>query len=140
MPLYGDGTNVRDWLFVKDLADGIVLALEKGRTPEAYNFSALDEHTNLDVVRRVCQHLDRLYPLAAPHARHIKFVADRPGHDVRYALSSAKARQELGWQRKTNFEAGLAATVDWYSRNPDWTERILLAGYSLRRLGLPTAI
>ena len=140
MPVYGDGTNVRDWLFVKDLADGIVLALEKGRMREAYNFSAQDEHTNLDVVRRVCHHLDRLCPPAAPHGRLIKFVADRPGHDVRYALSSTKARQELGWEPKTGFEAGLAETAEWYFQNADWTERILSTGYSLRRLGLSTAI
>lgn len=139
MPIYGDGTNVRDWLYVEDLADGIVLALEKGRIAEAYNFSGNNERENLEVIHILCKHLDRLSPRGSPHSRLIKFVADRPGHDHRYAVSSLKAQRELGWTPKTPFEDGLGQTVAWYCRNADWIERILSDGYSLRRRGLPAS-
>ena len=137
MPLYGDGTNIRDWLYVKDLAEGIVLALENGRVGEAYNFSGRNERRNLEVIRLLCKQLDRLAPDGSPHHRLVKFVADRPGHDERYAVSSLKAERDLGWNPKTKFEDGLKETVSWYFENADWNERILSSGYALRRLGAP---
>lgn len=139
MPVYGDGTNIRDWLYVKDLSGGIVLALEKGRVAEAYNFSGQNERTNLQVIDGLCEQLDEMSPVGAPHNRLIKFVADRPGHDTRYAVSSLKALRELGWMPKTKFDEGLRETAGWYLGNAAWNEKILSGGYALQRLGNPLA-
>jgi dTDP-glucose 4,6-dehydratase len=137
MPLYGDGSNVRDWLYVEDLAEGITLALEKGRVAETYNFAAKNERKNREVLELLCERLDGLLPLNAPHARLIQLVPDRPGHDKRYAVSPEKATRELGWCSRTTFETGLALTVKWYLANSDWNDRILAAGFSPGRIELP---
>lgn len=136
MPLYGDGSHVRDWLFVEDLVEGIVLALERGRVGEAYNFAGRNERQNRAVLELLCQLLDRLSPTNSPHSRLIQLVRDRPGHDRRYAVSDAKARKELGWQATMPFDKGLAITVKWYLENFGWSEEILAAGYKPIRIGL----
>jgi dTDP-glucose 4,6-dehydratase len=117
LPVYGDGRNVRDWIYVDDQCRAIWLAYEKGRSGEAYNIGARNERQNLDVVRSL------LDALGKPHDL-IKFVADRPGHDRRYAIDPAKAETELGWSPSTTWEEGLRKTIDWYRENQPWVEHI----------------
>jgi dTDP-glucose 4,6-dehydratase len=127
LPVYGDGGNIRDWIQVQDHCEGILLALEKGRRGETYCFGGNAERNNLDVVRTICQHLDKLRPRAdgKPHDSGIQFVKDRLGHDRRYAIDDSKAVQELGFKRRHNFESGLADTVRWYLENTAWVEAVL---------------
>jgi len=141
LPVYGKGDNIRDWLFVEDHARALILVLNKGRLGEVYNIGGNAERRNIDVVRQVCGLLDALLPDAAhrPHADLIAFVADRPGHDKRYAIDSSKIRAELGWQPLESFESGLDKTVRWYLANTEWWERILSGVYRTERLGLVTA-
>jgi dTDP-glucose 4,6-dehydratase len=118
LPVYGDGRNVRDWLYVADHCDAVRLVLEKGKVGETYNIGGENEQANIDVVRTICMHLDRLRPLAAAsHAGLIRYVTDRPGHDRRYAMSIAKIRRELGWRPRESFETGMEKTVRWYIDN-----------------------
>jgi len=119
LPMYGDGKNVRDWLFVRDHCDAIRTVLAKGKPGETYNIGGANELTNLEVVRTICRIIDEVRPETAPHERQIKFVADRPGHDRRYAMNISKIRRELGWQPKESFETGLEKTVQWYLANLD---------------------
>ena len=115
LPVYGDGLNLRDWLYVLDHCDAIRAALEKGRPGETYNIGGVGEKTNLEVVKALCALLDEARPRSSGrHEDLISFVADRPGHDRRYAIDASKARRELGWRPKENFESGLRKTVDWY--------------------------
>jgi len=115
LPLYGDGRNVRDWLYVTDHCEALRLVLEKGRLGETYNIGGAAERANLDVVNALCAALDEARPRkAGRHADLISFVKDRPGHDLRYAMDSSKIRRELGWQPRESFESGLAKTVRWY--------------------------
>jgi dTDP-glucose 4,6-dehydratase len=138
MPVYGKGLNRRDWLHVEDHVRGLCLALAKGRPGEKYNFGAAAERSNIEVVRTICAILDRLRPAAdgTAHERLIEFVADRPGHDQRYAIDAARARRELGWQAEEAFGSGLEKTVRWYLDNRDWHERALAGRYGGERLGL----
>jgi dTDP-glucose 4,6-dehydratase len=129
LPVYGDGLNVRDWLYVGDHCIGIRAALAKGRPGETYNIGGNSEKTNLDVVNTLCVIMDELRPGTAPHAKLIQFVKDRPGHDKRYAIDAAKIRDELGWTPAENFSAGLRKTVQWYLNHPDWTESINSGAY-----------
>jgi dTDP-glucose 4,6-dehydratase len=122
LPVYGDGRNVRDWIYVDDHCRAIWLAYEKGRSGEAYNIGARNERQNLDVVRSL------LDALGKPHDL-IKFVADRPGHDRRYAIDPAKAETELGWSPSTTWEEGLRKTIDWYRENQPWVEHIRTGTY-----------
>lgn len=135
--VYGDGSNVRDWLYVDDHARALALILRNGRMGETYNVGGRSERTNIDVVRGICDILDRLRPSGAPHARHIIFVSDRPGHDQRYAIDCAKLERDLGWRARENFESGLEKTVRWYLDN-EWWWRPLRGGYNGRRLGAPS--
>ena len=139
LPVYGQGTNVRDWLYVDDHARGLRLAVEKGQPGETYNIGGFNEKTNLEVVRAICAILDEMLPDSAhrPHASLIEYVADRPGHDLRYAIDSTKISKELGWQPRENFETGLRKTVDWYMDNTVWSERVTSGAYRGERLGLP---
>jgi dTDP-glucose 4,6-dehydratase len=127
LPVYGDGGNVRDWIHVRDHCEGIWLALTQGRPGETYCFGGNAERNNLDVVRTICGHLDRLRPRAdgKPHASAIQFVKDRLGHDRRYAIDDTKAERELGFKRRHSFESGLADTVKWYLDNEVWIQGIL---------------
>ncbi len=135
LPVYGAGANVRDWLYVEDHADALILALQKGEPGRSYNLGGRSERTNLEVVRALCELLDELHPVGRPHDRLIRFVADRPGHDLRYAIDSSRAESELGWTPKTRFEPGLRMTVAWYLANGPWVESVRSGEYRLERLG-----
>jgi len=137
LPVYGEGRNVRDWLHVEDHARSLAVLLDKGRPGEKYNISGSSERANIDVVRAICEAMDRLRPQGAPHARLITFVPDRPGHDFRYAIDPAKATSELGWHARIGMEEGLAQTVKWYIDRRDWWEPLRQGVYDGRRLGLP---
>lgn len=137
LPVYGKGENVRDWLHVEDHARALWTVLAEGRTGESYNVGGGAERRNIDVVKGVCALLDELAPRpdGAPRARSIVHVADRPGHDFRYAIDAAKIRRELGWRPRESFESGLRKTVEWYLANRGWWEPILEGRYGGERLG-----
>ncbi len=137
LPVYGDGQQIRDWLFVEDHAAAIWLVLQKGRLGETYNVGGLNERANLDVVNTLCALLDAKSPRAdsASYAAQITYVADRPGHDRRYAIDCSKIQSELGWSPRESFETGLAKTVDWYLANRTWADDITKTRYQRERLG-----
>lgn len=138
LPVYGNGTNVRDWLFVEDHARALELVLTRGRPGESYNVGGNSERTNLAVVEAVCDLVDERSPRAGGGTRRdlITFVTDRPGHDLRYAIDASKIERELGWTPRETFESGLAATVDWYLGNERWWRPIREGRYTGERLGL----
>ena len=137
LPVYGDGMNVRDWLYVEDHAKALSLVLEHGRVGETYNIGGRNERANLVVVQSICDLLDRLEPsVNGSRRRLISFVADRPGHDRRYGIDASKLERELGWRAAETFETGLAKTVQWYLENQSWWEAILNRGYKAERIGL----
>ncbi|MHB8354630.1 MAG: dTDP-glucose 4,6-dehydratase [Burkholderiales bacterium] len=131
LPVYGDGKNVRDWLYVTDHCTAIRRVLEAGRLGETYNIGGNSERTNLQVVHALCASLDRLHPNTAmgSYASLVQFVKDRPGHDRRYAIDARKIRSELGWIPAETFESGLEKTVQWYLQHPEWTQRITSGAY-----------
>lgn len=137
LPVYGDGQQIRDWLFVEDHAAAIWCVLQRGRTGETYNIGGLNERANLDVVRTICALLDERSPRAdgLSYATQITFVADRPGHDRRYAIDCSKIQAELAWQPAESFESGLARTVDWYLAHRAWADDITRNRYARERLG-----
>jgi dTDP-glucose 4,6-dehydratase len=137
LPVYGDGKNVRDWLFVGDHCSAIRTVLEKGRVGETYNVGGDAERQNIEVVETICKLLDERRPRedGKPRASQITYVADRPGHDRRYAIDASKLKNELGWQPQHSFEQGIAETVDWYLDNQDWVKRVLDGSYRLERIG-----
>ena len=137
LPVYGEGQHVRDWLFVGDHCSAIRDVLLRGRAGEAYNVGGNAERRNLDVVETICRLLDERHPRAdgKPRSSQIRFVADRPGHDRRYAIDASKLRDELGWEPQHTFEQGIAETVDWYLANQDWVNRVLDGSYRLERIG-----
>jgi dTDP-glucose 4,6-dehydratase len=137
LPVYGDGRNVRDWLFVEDHVRALEAVFEKASPGETYNVGGNSERTNLAVVEAICDALDRRHPRpdGAPYAGQIEFVADRPGHDRRYAIDASKIRRDLGWQPSVTFEEGIARTVDWYLHRRDWWEPLLGDRYDTSRLG-----
>jgi dTDP-glucose 4,6-dehydratase len=135
LPVYGKGENVRDWLYVDDHARALDLIIEKGVPGETYNVGGRNERRNIDVVRRICAVLDELVPGAAPRERLIEFVADRPGHDARYAIDATRLETELSWCAQENFDSGIEKTVRWYLEN-EWWWRPLRDRYDGQRLGL----
>ena len=135
IPVYGDGGNVRDWLYVEDHADALLLVLEKGQIGRSYNIGGENEARNIDLVRTICAHMDRLRPDHAPHDRLITFVTDRPGHDRRYAIDPTRIRDELGWRPSVTVEQGLARTVEWYLANEGWWRPLLDRAGVGQRLG-----
>ena len=137
LPVYGDGRNVRDWLYVKDHVAAIRRVLEAGRPGETYNVGGDAERQNIEVVKAICALLDQRRPRAdgQPRESQITFVKDRPGHDRRYAIDAGKLQSELGWRPSVSFEQGLAATVDWYLANDAWVNRVLDGSYRLERIG-----
>ena len=135
IPVYGDGGNVRDWLYVEDHADALLLCLEKGAVGRSYNIGGENEARNIDLVRTICAHLDELRPEGAPHDRQIRFVTDRPGHDRRYAIDPTRIRTELGWRPSVTVEEGLKRTVEWYLQNEAWWRPLLDREGVGRRLG-----
>lgn len=120
IPVYGEGLNIRDWLFVEDHADALLCVLEKGETGRTYNIGGENEATNIDLVRKICALLDKHRPANAPHENLITYVKDRPGHDLRYAIDPDRIRTELGWRPSVTLDEGLERTVDWYLANEAW--------------------
>ena len=137
LPVYGDGRNVRDWLYVSDHCAAIRAVLERGRVGETYNVGGDAERENIDVVRTICTLLDERRPRddGQPRSDQITYVADRPGHDRRYAIDASKLKRELGWAPAHSFEQGIADTVDWYLEHQDWVQRVLDGSYRLERIG-----
>ena len=138
LPVYGDGNNVRDWLFVKDHCRAIIGVLERGEAGETYVIGGDSERRNIEVVRRVCEILDELSPRSGggSYEALITFVRDRPGHDRRYAMDASKLKSHLGWKPEYSFEDGLRETVKWYLNNRSWSDAILNGDYRLSRIGL----
>jgi len=146
LPIYGDGGNIRDWLFVEDHCEGILLVLQKGQVGEKYNIGGGNERTNLEVIDHLCAALETLWPAAQNPALRTRgltsyaalktFVPDRPGHDRRYAIDAAKIRRELGWAPRHDFQTGLYQTVRWYLEHRDWCEVMQAGRYQRERLGL----
>jgi len=138
LPVYGDGLNIRDWLYVGDHCAAIRRVLEAGRVGETYNIGGNAERTNITVVKTICRLLDSLRPLSdgQKHESLITYVKDRPGHDRRYAIDSSKLQRELGWRPSQTFESGIAQTVDWYLSNQTWVQRVLDGSYRMERLGV----
>lgn len=129
LPVYGNGENIRDWLYVEDHARALRLVLEKGKIGETYNIGGNNEKTNLEVVETICAILDELAPKGAPHASLISFVKDRPGHDYRYAIDASKIEKELGWTPLETFDTGIRKTVQWYLDNQQWVSHVTSGEY-----------
>jgi dTDP-glucose 4,6-dehydratase len=147
LPLYGDGGNVRDWLYVRDHCDGILLALRRGKPGEKYNIGGGNERTNLEIVETLCSELEAVFPAGenpamqsaglASYLELKQFVADRPGHDRRYAINAGKIQRELGWKAQFGFDAGIRATLRWYLDNAEWCASVQSGSYQRERLGAP---
>jgi dTDP-glucose 4,6-dehydratase len=137
LPVYGDGQNIRDWLYVEDHAKALTLVLERGQVGETYNVGGRNERTNLHVVESICDLLDERSPSPNGSRRNLMtFVADRPGHDRRYAIDASKLERDLGWRAEENFETGIRKTVRWYVDEQPWWRAILERGYTTKRVGL----
>ena len=136
LPVYGDGSNIRDWLYVEDHARALHLICAHGRLGETYNVGGRNERTNIDVVRRICALMDGLRPKNAPHEQLIHFVTDRPGHDQRYAIDATKLESELGWKAQETFDSGIEKTVRWYLDNEAWWRLPRGEVYAGERLGV----
>jgi dTDP-glucose 4,6-dehydratase len=137
LPVYGDGQNIRDWLYVEDHARALALVLERGRLGHTYNIGGRNERTNLHVVQTICSLLDQHHPSnLGARERLIAFVTDRPGHDRRYAIDATKIENELGWRASETFETGIEKTVRWYLDQRDWWQAILDRGYQAKRIGV----
>ncbi len=136
LPVYGDGSNIRDWLYVDDHARALRLICSRGRLGETYAVGGRNERSNIEVVRRICDLMDELRPSGAPHQRLIRFVPDRPGHDQRYAIDASKLETELGWRAQETFDSGLRKTVEWYLANEAWWRPLRTETYAGERLGL----
>lgn len=135
IPVYGQGTNVRDWLYVEDHADALLAVIKNGAVGRSYNIGGENEVSNIEIVHMICGILDGMRPAARPYAEQIKFVADRPGHDLRYAIDPTRIRTELGWRPSVTLEAGLKKTVQWYLDNEPWWRALLERDGVGRRLG-----
>ena len=129
LPVYGDGQNVRDWLYVEDHCDAILTVLGKGKPGETYNIGGLNEQKNIDVVKTLCAILDELHAEGAPHESLIAYVKDRPGHDRRYAIDCSKLQGRLGWAPRESFQTGIRKTVEWYLDHPGWVEKVVSGEY-----------
>ena len=140
LPVYGTGENVRDWLYVEDHARALATIANSGQLGETYHVGGRNERTNLQVVEAICDILDDLVPVEKPRRNLIEFVADRPGHDQRYAIDATRLETELGWRAKEDFDSGLRKTVQWYLENPAWWQPLRKSVYSGERLGLQTRI
>ncbi len=135
LPIYGDGSNKRDWLFVHDHAEALLRVVEQGEVGQTYAIGARQPRSNLDVVRTICRLLDQRLPKSEPYETLIRFVADRPGHDLRYEIDPSHAESSFGWSAAHDFERGIAVTIDWYLAHRAWWERIVQQRYSGQRLG-----
>lgn len=143
LPIYGDGSQIRDWLYVEDHARALYKVVSDGKMGETYNIGGHNEKKNIEVVKTLCTLLDELVPVSSnPVTQHLKsyselitFVTDRPGHDVRYAIDASKIESELGWVPEESFETGIRKTVEWYLNNENWWKRVLSGEYQLERIG-----
>ena len=140
MPIYGDGKNVRDWIYVQDHCDALIKILENGKPGEVYNIGGESEKSNIYVVQTICKILDEIYPNhnGESYQQQINFVDDRPGHDFRYAVDISKVKREIGWEPAETFEAGIMKTIKWYLDNKEWYRSIQDGSYKGERLGLKT--
>jgi dTDP-glucose 4,6-dehydratase len=129
LPIYGDGLNVRDWLYVGDHCAAISLVLAKGKPGEVYNVGGESEKTNIEVVQSICTVMDELHHAGAPHASLITYVKDRPGHDRRYAVNCRKLKQELEWKQSETFATGIRKTIQWYLDHPEWIQEVTSGAY-----------
>ena len=140
LPVYGDGMQIRDWLFVEDHARALYKVVTEGKVGETYNIGGHNEKTNIDVVKTICALLEELVPIKpnniSQYSELITYVTDRPGHDLRYAIDATKIAQELGWKPEETFESGITKTVEWYLTNRQWWGRVLDGSYSRERLGI----
>ncbi|WP_153559343.1 dTDP-glucose 4,6-dehydratase [Roseimaritima sediminicola] len=138
IPVYGKGENIRDWLYVTDHCEALLTVVQRGEPGQTYNIGGNNERTNLELVQTLCGILDQLRPCSSgrPHAEKITFVADRPGHDLRYAIDASKIQRELGWEPAEDFESGFRKTVQWYLDNESWWQNILSGDYQLQRQGV----
>ena len=137
LPVYGNGKNIRDWLYVKDHCDAIQCVLENGQVGETYNIGGDNEVKNIDIVNAICRILNELSPRKnGNYEELINFVQDRPGHDFRYAIDSTKFNMELGWKPKTSFSDGIKDTIKWYLKNENWWKMINDNSYQQERLGV----
>lgn len=136
LPVYGNGSQIRDWLYVEDHAEALYKVATEGKVGETYNIGGHNEKQNIEVVRAICQILDELVPCDKSYTELIAFVKDRPGHDRRYAIDATKIKNELNWVPKETFETGLEKTVKWYLNNHDWCERVQSGSYQRERLGM----
>lgn len=136
IPVYGEGANIRDWLYVEDHVFALCHVLDKGKPGETYNIGGHNEKTNLEVINSICDLLDELQPGRNTHRNLIEFVEDRPGHDFRYAIDSSKMKNELGWSAKEKFNTGLRKTINWYIDNQAWCGDVCSTNYDGQRLGL----
>ena len=138
LPVYGDGENVRDWLYVEDHCSALYTVMTKGKLGETYNVGGNCEMQNIEIVDAVCSILDELRPKTdgSKYDSQITFVKDRPGHDRRYAIDASKIKRELGWEPKETFETGIRKTVEWYLENTEWVDDIINGKYQCQRLGL----
>ena len=136
LPIYGQGINVRDWLYVEDHARALHVIATRGRLGEKYNVGGRNERRNIDVVLRICALMDELQPAGKPHESLIEYVTDRPGHDARYAIDATKLETELGWKAQENFDTGIEKTVRWYLENAWWWQPLRQGVYSGERLGI----
>ena len=138
LPIYGDGSNIRDWLYVEDHCRAILTAMEKGKPGETYNIGGNSERTNLEIVHTLCDLLDGKRPRQdkKSYTNQITFVKDRPGHDKRYAIDATKIKEELSWIPQESFESGMEKTVEWYLNNAEWVARVTDGSYRMERLGL----
>jgi dTDP-glucose 4,6-dehydratase len=135
LPIYGDGSNIRDWLHVEDHCSGILSVLRKGRVGETYCIGGASEKTNLEVIDTLCEILDSKFPERSPHNQLKTFVKDRPGHDHRYAIDFSKINNELGWNPSFSFEEGMDQTVEWYINHQEWCDDVSSGNYQRERLG-----
>jgi dTDP-glucose 4,6-dehydratase len=136
LPVYGDGSQIRDWLYVEDHARALILVAQKGAIGETYNIGGHNEKQNLEVVQAICDTLQDLVPKQTRYRDQITYVKDRPGHDLRYAINASKIERELGWAPKETFETGLRKTVQWYLANESWWQRVQDGSYQGERLGV----
>lgn len=141
LPVYGDGSQIRDWLYVEDHARALVAVISQGKVGETYNIGGHNEKRNIEVVHALCELLDELAPRpdGSSYKQQITFVADRPGHDLRYAIDASKIARELGWRPLESFESGIRKTVLWYLENRDWWQRVLDGSYQIARQGITLA-
>lgn len=136
MPIYGKGDQIRDWLYVEDHACALHMVVTEGKAGETYNIGGHNEKKNLDVVFTICDLLDEIVPKATSYREQITYVADRPGHDRRYAIDAGKISRELGWKPLETFESGIRKTIEWYINNTEWCRRVQDGSYQRERLGL----